>query len=260
MHFHTRGEADGAKLRRSRALVFADARGSRREPPMARSFFMGTDAELYTGSANFSTKISATPTAYGLVAAQATAYGTLNTNYASAYTASQALSTRTKSSVASKNASKILLKAMASDLAKIIDGTSTVTDAQKLDLGLNVRATPTPVGPPGTPTDFNVQLLVDGTLVLTWKCQNPTGSVGTLYQLNRKVDAETEFTYIGGVGTKKFTDATVPAGAKTITYQIQAVRSTAVGEPAQFNVNFGVSGGGEVTASIEAPPAPRMAA
>jgi len=41
---------------------------------MDRSCFYETDAEIASGSANFSTKSSATPTAYGLVAAQATDY------------------------------------------------------------------------------------------------------------------------------------------------------------------------------------------
>jgi hypothetical protein len=46
-----------------------------------------------------------------------------------------------------------------------------------------------------------------------------------------------------------------------VTYQIQAVRSTAVGPWAQFNVNFGVSSGGAMTASVtEQPPSPKLAA
>ena len=34
-------------------------------------------------------------------------------------------------------------------------------------------ATPTPVPPPGTPTDFKAALNPDGSLKLTWKCPNP---------------------------------------------------------------------------------------
>ena len=37
--------------------------------------------------------------------------------------------------------------------------------------------------------------------------------------------------------------ATIPAGTPTVTYKVQAVRSTAVGTAAQFVVNFGVAGG-----------------
>lgn len=115
---------------------------------MARSFYLGTDAELYTGSQNFSTKISASPTTYGLVAAQATAYAALNSAYAAAYLEAIDPETRTKGKVATKNQAKVNLKAMAADLAKIIDGTSTVTDEQKIDLGLNVRAQPAPIPAP----------------------------------------------------------------------------------------------------------------
>ena len=49
---------------------------------------------------------------------------------------------------------------------------------------------------------------------------------------------------------KEFTDQTVPAGSSQVTYQIQAVRSTAAGPWAQFNVNFGTSSGGTMISSI----------
>ena len=76
---------------------------------MAGSFFTGTDAELYNGSNNFSTMISATPTAFGLSAPMAASYATLNASYAAAYEAIQVPSTRTKGAVAAKNSAKILL-------------------------------------------------------------------------------------------------------------------------------------------------------
>jgi hypothetical protein len=119
-------------------------------------------------------------------------------------------------------------------------------------------ATPTPVGPPGTPDTFKVSLDGAGGLILTWKCANPAGSVGTMYQVYRRVTPTGEFTYIGGTGTREFTDVTVPAGSSQVTYKIQAVRSTAVGLWAQFNVLFGVSGSGEMTAAVET--APKLAA
>ena len=127
-------------------------------------------------------------------------------------------------------------------------------------------ATPTPVGTPGTPTSFAASLGADGALGLKWKCVNPIGSVGTIYQVWRRINgtggtggASVDFAYLGGSGTKSFTDSTVPAGSAAVTYQIQAVRSTAVGPWAQFNVNFGVSGGESMTASVE-PMAMRRAA
>jgi hypothetical protein len=45
-------------------------------------------------------------------------------------------------------------------------------------------------------------------------------------------------------------DVTVPAGVPTVMYQIQGTRSTAVGVVAEFIVNFGVSSGGAITATV----------
>ena len=115
---------------------------------MGRSFYYGTDAELYTGSQSFSTKITATPTAFGLVAADATSYAALNAIYETAYLEAVDPETRTKGKIAAKAQARVNLMAAAADLAKKIDGTSTVTDEQKIDLGLSVRATPTPIPAP----------------------------------------------------------------------------------------------------------------
>lgn len=112
-------------------------------------------------------------------------------------------------------------------------------------------ATPSPKGPPGQARDFKLQLNADGSVTTTWKCDNPPGATGTLYQLFRKVEGG-EFTYMGGTGSKAFVDTTIPAGVSSLTYQIQAVRSTAVGPWAQFNVNFG-TGGGSMTITESTP-------
>jgi hypothetical protein len=235
---------------------------------MGHSFFLGTDAELYVGSDSFATKIAATPTAFGLTAPQATSYGTVNTAWRAAYEAAVDPETRTKGKVAAKNTAREQVKKMASDLAKIIDGTATVTDEQKLDLGLSVRATAAPVPPPGPLSAFKVELMGDGALGLGWKASNPVGSSGTLYQVWRRIGASGEFTYLGGTGEKKFIDSTIPAGTSSVTYQLQAVRSTAAGPWAQFNVNFGVGGagggtGGAMLVTEQTPsgtPSPKMAA
>jgi hypothetical protein len=60
--------------------------------------------------------------------------------------------------------------------------------------------TPTPVGAPGRPSDFEVVLQPDGTLELSWKCSNPTGCNNVIYQVYRKVDSTGAYEYIGGTG------------------------------------------------------------
>ena len=117
---------------------------------------------------------------------------------------------------------------------------------------LPVPATPAPLPPPGTPSDFTAALNPDGSLKLRWKCANPAGAGGTIYQVSRKVGTAA-FSVIGGSGNKIFVDAICPAGVPAVTYQVQAVRSTAGGTPAQFIVNFGVTGAGEATAGVTGP-------
>jgi hypothetical protein len=129
------------------------------------SFLPNKDAALLAWSLNFSTKITATPTAYGLTAAIATAYGTLHTNYATALAACDP-NERNKILVATKNTARTALKNQARLLAKLVEGTSTVTDAQKLELGLNVRATPAPIPPPANAPGITVLATIGNTVKL----------------------------------------------------------------------------------------------
>jgi hypothetical protein len=119
-------------------------------------------------------------------------------------------------------------------------------------------ATPTPVTQLGLPNKIAVAIEGNGALNLTWKCANGPSASGTVYQVWRRTGGSGPFTYLGGRGEKKFLDETLPAGATQVTYQIQAVRSTATGPWAQFNVSFGMSSAGAMTASLEM--APKLAA
>ncbi|HYO10575.1 MAG TPA: hypothetical protein VER17_16525 [Tepidisphaeraceae bacterium] len=121
-------------------------------------------------------------------------------------------------------------------------------------------AIPGPAPAPGLPSNFKVQLLNDGSLEFTWKCHNPGNAHGAIYQVYRRIGAAPEYEFVGASGMRKWIDATLPAGAGAgqVTYRVRAVRSTAVGPTAEFNVNFGVGGSGQLTASVSA--APRIAA
>jgi hypothetical protein len=153
-----------ARVLHAEAVSGTEKKSPRKDHHMGRNFFNGTDAELFNGSNSFSTKITATPTAFGLVAAQATAYAALNTAYSTAYLAAIDPATRTKAKVSAKNQAKANLKASASNLAKIIDGTPTVTNEQKLDLGLNVRAMPQPIPPPSVSPGVDIVSVVGRTV------------------------------------------------------------------------------------------------
>lgn len=123
-------------------------------------------------------------------------------------------------------------------------------------------ATPGPVGVPGTPYEFAAELMQDGGLDIAWKCKNPAGCTHVLYQVWRRVGGTGPFTYVGGNGQKKFLDSTIPSGTSQLTYQIQAVRSTGIGNWAQYNVTFGNLGipGAQTVTVTQAEALPRMAA
>lgn len=119
------------------------------------SFLPSTDAALLAWSLNFSTKITASPTDYGLTADQATAYTAVHADYAAALAACEP-GVRSKSAVQAKNAARDTLKIQARLLSNLVQGTATVTNAQKIDLGLTVRAQPTPIPPPANPPTLDI--------------------------------------------------------------------------------------------------------
>lgn len=116
---------------------------------MPGSYLPNTDSTLLDWGRNFSTLINATPATYGLSAGQATAFATLYTAYETAYNTAVTPETRTKGAIAAKNTAKTNLKVDARNLVSIIQGIATVSDQQKIDLGITVRdSEPTPIPPP----------------------------------------------------------------------------------------------------------------
>jgi hypothetical protein len=105
-------------------------------------------------------------------------------------------------------------------------------------------APPSPAPPPGMPTDLVVGLEPSGALSLRWKCQNPPGTQGTVYLIERRLNNAGAFAFRAAVGEKRFTDDSVPAGSTQVEYRVQAQRADAQGVANFFTVRFGVGGGG----------------
>lgn len=156
------------------------------------------------------------------------------------------------------------------DMIETIKAFAETTD----DVGVYARAqipppaTKSTAPPPGTPTTFGTRLLGDGALRLTWKCNNPRGTAGTVYEVLRSVGEGPvgtvggEMEYLGTAGSKSFTDTTIPAGATNLVYQITALRSTRRGSPARFTVRFGggAGAGGANVGGAGSQRPPRIAA
>jgi len=118
------------------------------------------DAELLTWSDNFRTQITATPTAFGLTALQATAYGVWHTAFANAYAAAVNPNTNSKANVNTKNVAKENLingLGAARELVNIVQAFPGTTDIMRGELGLRIAdVTPSPVPAPATPPDLSI--------------------------------------------------------------------------------------------------------
>ncbi len=114
-----------------------------------RDFLPSKDADLLAWANSFSAKITATPVAYGLVAAQATAFSALLTTWSADLAVATDPATRTRAAIAAKNASRTPLKAEARELARIINAFPSITNEQRIELGLTPRSgTISPINPP----------------------------------------------------------------------------------------------------------------
>jgi len=109
-------------------------------------------------------------------------------------------------------------------------------------------STPAPVGPPGQPYELGIGLSQTGAVSLTWKCDNPSGASGTVYEIQRRIGSES-FRFLEIAGERAFEDGGIPAGSTGIVYQITAIRGKTRGPAAQFLVNFGTGSSSGVTVS-----------
>ncbi len=182
--------------------------------------------------ANHTTPWAANSTAIGTTAAAVTDLETKADAAQAALEAQKAAQDNAKTMTDALHQAVQAMSQAGSDIIKSIK-TKAATDGNNVYVLAQIPspATPTPMPPPGTPYDFKVTLQQDGSLVLQWKCNNPAGSTGTIYQVYRRAATASEFAFIGASGSRKFIDDTLPAGTTGVTYQIIAVRSTSEGAP-----------------------------
>ncbi|MDB5319647.1 MAG: hypothetical protein JWN40_1278 [Phycisphaerales bacterium] len=194
-------------------------------------------------------------TAVGLSSASVALLATATSDTRAAYTAHIAAQAAAKAATAAfydKVRAMHNAPGMGADMIQQIKTKAEITNNPNVYVLAQIPApaTPSPIPAPGTPTDFTVALLQDGSLELKWKCANPSGAGGTIYQLQRRSGSQTDWTFAGATGSRTFTDSSLPAGASPVTYLVTAVRSTARGNPAQFTVSFGSVGSSPTIQSV----------
>lgn len=118
---------------------------------MAAPYIPNKDADFDNWITNFSTLLTANPTNYGLVAADATAVATVKTAWSTAYAAAINPTTRTSATIATKDGARATAEATVRPYAIRIRDNSAVSDALKLGIGLNIPSyPPVPIPAPTT--------------------------------------------------------------------------------------------------------------
>ena len=108
-----------------------------------------TDAGVLNWATAFRDLVTVAPTTYGLTAALVTSLSSSIASYAASLPLTER-SVRTKFATAQKKAFKKALLAQLDTLQNLINGTPSVTVAQKLQLGMSVRTAPAPIPAPDT--------------------------------------------------------------------------------------------------------------
>ena len=199
---------------------------------MSSGFLPSRDQDLNAFAANFDTRITATPTAFGLVAADATAFHGLAADFATKLATATNPSTRTKVTIQQKDISRAALRAKARALARVINAYPPITNAQRADLGLTVRdSVPSPIPAPATQPVVNIEGSGGGVSVLRLADETaplrkakPQGVFGAL--IYTKIDGAAPVTpddaKFSGVATKTTHTVSLPDGSAGKRLWIQA--------------------------------------
>jgi hypothetical protein len=205
---------------------------------MPSDWLPSKDALLLPFATNASSKITASPTSYGLLVGDATALASAVTGYSSALATSSNPSTRTKTAVMNKNVAKAQLVALIRSIAKRVQANPAVTAGQKTDLGLPVHSTtPTPVPTPSTVPELGFGLVTMGTGIVTLKITD--ADVTNKRAKPTGVQGAEVYSFVGATGTTP-----LPTNLEDWRFEGLATRST-------FDINYRPEDAGK-TATIVA--------
>ncbi len=129
---------------------------------------------------------------------------------------------------------------LASNIIRQAKSTAAVEGNQVYSLAMIPSPSgPTPINTLGEVRDVTSSLDSIGAIHLKWKCTNPRGATGTVYQIWRRIGANAKLEFVATAGKKMFVDNTVPAGTAVVIYKLRPVRSTAIGNWTTYTVQFG---------------------
>lgn len=195
--------------------------------------------------------------AIGLTPAQASAYAADTSATVSAVVAQEQARLDYKAATLAAESALAALRETNGEAVRLIRAFAESQTKPDVVYGLaqiDPPAPPSPAPPPAMPTNLTAALdATRGELTLRWKCANP-GNSGTTYIVRRKMQGQSEFTFLGtSSGRKSFVDTTLTAGPDSVQYYVQGQRAGISGLPSGIcTVNFGRTAGGQLTANVRA--------
>jgi hypothetical protein len=124
---------------------------------MASDYIPGPDGSFDAWQVNFTSYVSANTAALGLLPADVTPLTDAQTAWTPAYSGHMTAAAAAASARQAKDDERAVFEGAIRPLVKRLQASATVTDAQRLAMGITVRdASPTPVGPPTTRPVANI--------------------------------------------------------------------------------------------------------
>lgn len=199
----------------------------RNEGVMSKSISNMTIAEFLTFTTNVRTLITESPETYNLEPSDAAVFAVVQMDFSTKTQIASNLTTRTKVTIAARQASRDALENSLGFLFKKVESSPAVTDAQKIALGVPIRKPAEPIGVPTTAPITSVSKVVGKTIFAKFGGEGvegggkPAGCESVLvfsYQGNEPLpEAITDWTYQGSTTSTKAEitmGASAPAGSK----------------------------------------------
>lgn len=178
---------------------------------MATPYIPNKDSSFDSWAGNFSALIAAAPATYGLVAGDAVTITAAADLWAAAYALTTDPSTKTKATVAAKDAQRAASTAVFRPYAILIRNNAGVSNEDKAGLGLTIPdGTPSPVPPPATAPALSLVSATPGAHQLNFR-----DSVSPL--MKRKPVGVIALQLFAAVGVVQATDPSQASFVGTIT-------------------------------------------
>lgn len=195
---------------------------------------------------------AAAPTAIGLTMAEVTELASRLNTAKNDLDSVVEIRIQSKSLTSQYHLSSDALRSLAADMIKVIRARAEVTNDPSIynKALIPQPATPTPLGPPATPTDLAAAINSAGYIDLAWKGSREGGTQFIIQRQAIPLEGNNgPWSSIAAVAGNDFADTSVPIGVRGVNYRVYAQRSGGNSAPTESTtVYFGTAADSAVLA------------